>query len=83
MSNLPKMKYYMSWSPIARRRQGVGRLRVATADPSLSEDFADDYYAVLGLVIYIHISFSPFCWGSLVLKIITCETFCYGYVCDC
>ncbi|XP_027127374.1 uncharacterized protein LOC113753105 [Coffea eugenioides] len=50
MSNLPKMKYYMSWSPIARRRQGVGRLRVATADPSLSEDFADDYYAVLGLL---------------------------------
>lgn len=34
------------------RRKGFGRVRVATGDSRTSEAVADDYYSVLGLVLY-------------------------------
>ncbi|CAI9089172.1 OLC1v1023683C1 [Oldenlandia corymbosa var. corymbosa] len=45
-------KNSLSWGTMGHgaRRKGSKRVRVATGDPSLAEDFADDYYQVLGLL---------------------------------
>lgn len=45
-----------TWNPMiasAGKRRKFGRIKVATQDSGSSSAFADDYYAVLGLVILL------------------------------
>lgn len=44
-------KNNVGWSSYGGKRKGVGRIRVASQESASSEDVADDYYAVLGLVM--------------------------------
>lgn len=57
----PSPKFYSrnQWSLLSRnnvslghggRRKGSGRIKVASDNSSVTEDYADDYYSVLGLV---------------------------------
>lgn len=58
----------LGWNPMGHggKRRGFGKLRVATEDPAFSSAFADDYYAVLGLVILLRIFiFICFFWVRL------------------
>ncbi|XP_047939506.1 chaperone protein dnaJ C76, chloroplastic isoform X1 [Salvia hispanica] len=43
-------KNNVGWSSYGGKRKGVGRIRVASQESASSEDVADDYYAVLGLL---------------------------------
>lgn len=60
----------LGWNPMGHggKRRGFGNLRVATEDPAFSSAFADDYYAVLGLVILLRILIFIyiFFWGQIV-----------------
>ncbi|KAL0399695.1 UNVERIFIED_CONTAM: hypothetical protein Sradi_2312800 [Sesamum radiatum] len=44
-------KNSVSWSSHGGKRKSLGRMRVASQDSVSYEDIADDYYAVLGLVL--------------------------------
>ncbi|XP_042067569.1 chaperone protein dnaJ C76, chloroplastic-like [Salvia splendens] len=43
-------KNNVGWSSYGGKRKGVGRIRVASQESASSEDVADDYYDVLGLL---------------------------------
>ncbi|XP_057792336.1 chaperone protein dnaJ C76, chloroplastic [Salvia miltiorrhiza] len=43
-------KNNVRWSSYGGGRKGIGRIRVASQEAASSEDVADDYYAVLGLL---------------------------------
>lgn len=45
-------KKSVKWSSYRGRRKNSGRIRVASQDSVSNRDIADDYYAVLGLVIF-------------------------------
>lgn len=56
------------------KRRGFGKLRVATEDPAFSSAFADDYYAVLGLVILLRILIF-ICFFFLGVRLWVCASF--------
>lgn len=50
------------WTVLGRgaKRRGSGRVRVATDDSASTNAVAEDYYAVLGLVIFQNLTFLLF-----------------------
>ena len=56
-STLSKNSSGATWNPMIGQRRKFGRIKVATQDSGSSSAFADDYYAVLGLVILLNSMF--------------------------
>ena len=54
-STLSKNSSGATWNPMIGQRRKFGRIKVATQDSGSSSAFADDYYAVLGLVILLQL----------------------------